>query len=159
MDATPSAEVPQNEAHRSGTWAALADGAAVFAGDAKEWFDRRGTGERLGFAGALLVAWLAWRAWRGTHDAKVIASAAPIDGPLPAWEVLAAALRSRGIVRASDETLDSLARRVERTDLLDASLRDDAAAAIRAYAALRYGRDGDLPAVERRTGDVARAIR
>lgn len=159
LDATPSGEVPQNLGHESRWWAALADGLAVKAGQAKEWFEHRTTEQRLGAALGLLVSWLAWRTWRGRGRSVAVRAAEAQEGPLPCWEALSAALSARGMARASDETLEMYAARVEVTDLLEPELRAEAAGAVRAYAAARYGGEGDAAAMVRRANDVVRSLR
>ena len=159
LDATPAAEVPQNLGHESRWWAALGDGAAVLAGQTKDWFGGRTTGQRLGAALALLVAWLAWRTWRARDEAAVARTAVLQEGPLPCWEALAARLAARGMVRAPSETLEAYAARVGATDLLAPTLRAETAAVIRAYAAARYGAAGDVGEMVRQTNEVVRALR
>ena len=159
LDATPDAELPQNVGHESRWTAAVADGAAVIAGRARDWFQRRTTEQRLGAALALLVGWLAWRTWRARGDVTAARAAAPQEGPLPCWEALASALASRGLPRAPDETLERYASRVSSTDLLEPAVRAETAAAIRAYAAARYGGVGDAAEMVRRTNEAVRSLR
>lgn len=158
LDATPASEIPQNLAHETRWTAALGDGAAVAAGRVRAWFGARTSEQLLGVALALLVAWLAWRTWRSRAEAVELRTGGSSDKPLPCWDALASALSSRGIVRSPHETLEAYAARVSSTDLLAPALRDDAAAAIREYAALRYGAPADEAAMVRRANDVARAL-
>ncbi|MDB4932575.1 MAG: hypothetical protein JWM10_5059, partial [Myxococcaceae bacterium] len=69
------------------------------------------------------------------------------------------ALAARGVARSPDETLERYAARVSATDLLAPALRAETAAAIRAYAAARYGDAGDAGEMVRRTNEAARALR
>ncbi len=159
IDATPAAEVPQNLGHESRWWAALGDGLAVMAGQSKDWFERRTTEQRLGAALVLLVGWLAWRTWRARGEAAETKTAQTQEGPLPCWEALAAALAARGVGRAAEETLERYAARVSASDVLAPGLREESAAAIRAYAAVRYGAEGDAAEMVRRTNEVVRSLR
>ena len=158
LDATPAAELPQNQPHESRWWSALGDGATVFAGRARAWFEGGSTAQRLGAALALLVGWLAWRAWRSRGEEVVARVSAAQEGPLPCWAALSKALARGGLPRAPDETLERFAARVAASDLLAAEVRAEAAAVIRAYAAARYGADGDGAEMVRRTNDLARAL-
>ncbi len=159
LDATPESEVPQNIGHESRWWAALGDGLAVMAGQSKDWFERRTTEQRLGVALVLLVGWLAWRTWRARGEAAETKVALAQEGPLPCWEALSAALTARGVARASDETLERYAARVSASDVLAPGLREESAAAIRAYAAVRYGAEGDAGEMLRKADEVVRSLR
>lgn len=159
LDATPGSEVPQNVGHESRWWSAVGDGASVAAGRVKDWFEGRTTGQRLGAALALLVGWLAWRTWHARDEVVVARTKVSQEGPLPCWEALSAALTARGMTRSPDETLERYAARVAATDLLEPTLRAEAADVIRAYAAARYGEAADAGEMVRRTNEVARSLR
>ena len=129
------------------------------AGQSKDWFERRTTEQRLGVALVLLVGWLAWRTWRARGEAAETKVALAQEGPLPCWEALSAALTARGVARASDETLERYAARVSASDVLAPGLREESAAAIRAYAAVRYGAEGDAGEMLRKADEVVRSLR
>ncbi len=161
LDATPSLEVPQNLAHRSGAFASLGDAAVVYAQRLRAWTEQRSLAQRLGFAFTLLLGWLAWRAWRGEAPPEAVVDVVVKEPPLPAWTTLDAALSARGLPRAPSETLEDWARRIETADLLAPSQRVGTASVIRSYAALRYGPPdaADRPGVERLALEAARALR
>ncbi len=158
LDATPASEMPQNQAHESRWTVALGDGVAVLAGRVRDWYGARTSEQLLGVALTLLVGWLAWRTWRGRSEVGEVVTKAQGDAPLPCWAALSAALSKRGMVRAPHETLEAYAARVASTDLLTPELRAAGASAIRGYAAVRYGEEGDAEAMVRQTNEVVRAL-
>ncbi len=154
LDATPAGAIAHNERHDATWLRAAADYLSQRARVAKAWVVARGTNALLGVAGALLAAALAWRAWRARRAPDVEGDVARgLSRPLPCLDALAAALAEAGVPRGEAETLERYARRVG-----DAGM-DDAARALRAYAALRYGAVGDEAEVAREVMRAARAVR
>ena len=83
---------------------------------------------------AVFASGRAWRAWRGRQQSSTVVLQAAES--LPAFKRLEGALARMGMPRAPWETLEALGRRL--ADAEDASL-SRAAAAVTAYADLRYG--------------------
>lgn len=151
LDATPASALAFNERHDGSWWRSAADVVAVRLRTALAWATGAGTTTLLTLAGVLLVAWLSWRAWRsrGARDGDTELLASKLR-PLPCLEALSEALAVAGVKRSETETLERFAARVEESEL-HPTARDEAARALRLYAALRYGEVGD-------EGEVARAM-
>ncbi len=144
IDATPGGG--ETRVQNAGTWRALSDFSAALADAAGAWIARRRPIDLLAAAGAAaalfgLVRWLRTRRARGSVLAAVG------DAPLPAYAGLARALARRGLARAVAEPLEHYAARV--AEALPGEPGTTTAEAIRAYAALRYGAQGDADTVTR----------
>ncbi len=105
----------------------------------------------VGLLGLLLLV-------RRLRDRGPARAAASIAAPsLPCFDALEARLRARGIARAPAETLAAFARRLEGAERADEGL-GRAAAAVRAYAELRYGGRDDEGAVIRAVESATAAL-
>ncbi|MFO0602714.1 MAG: transglutaminaseTgpA domain-containing protein [Polyangiales bacterium] len=148
-DATPAGALPYNEPHDGPRWRAQLDLALLRLKALRAWAAGEGVVPLSVAAVVLLVAWLAWRVWRyRDRDAASSAGRGALDRALPCLDALDAALAGRGLPRAPGETLDRYAGRVAASEL---AARGEAAEALRRYAALRYGAEGD-------EGEVAAAM-
>ncbi|MFO0651604.1 MAG: transglutaminaseTgpA domain-containing protein [Polyangiales bacterium] len=148
LDATPPSAIPYNQRH-DGSWLRSAlDVLVVRARLALAWAMGAGSTVMLTLAAILLVAWLSWRAWkaRGAREEEAVALATL--RPLPCLDALSDALSTAGVTRGATETLERFASRVAESELPD-DVRTDAARALRSYAALRYGEQGDEAEVAR----------
>lgn len=155
-DATPPGALPYNEAHdgsraRASLELLLARWRAL-----RAWAAGEGVAPLSVTAAVLLVAWLAWRVWRYRDRRPSAAAASAADRALPCLAALDDALAKAGLPRGPGETLERYARRIDDSPL---AARADIAAALRAYAALRYGSLGDEASVARAMNTAARALR
>lgn len=159
VDPTPERAIPGNLPHRAPVLRALFDAVGVWLSGLRQWLAARTARQLLSLAAALLVAWQAWRRWSARRAPRVDARAFGADErPLACLERLDAELARRGVGRARGETLDRHADRVAAHDALAPDLRADIAAALRAYASLRYG-GGDEDAVSRAVDACAKRLR
>lgn len=148
LDATPPSAIPYNQRH-DGSWLRSAlDVLVVRARLALAWAMGAGSTTMLTLAAILLVAWLSWRAWKARGAREEAAVALATLRPLPCLDALSDALSTAGVSRGATETLERFASRVAESELPD-DVRADAARALRSYAALRYGEQGDEAEVAR----------
>jgi hypothetical protein len=98
----------------------------------------------------LVVRWLG-RTLQNTRSRASNASFFP--KALPCFDALSSALATQGIARDAAEPIEAFARRLEA---LDVAWAHDAAEALNAYAAMRYGGQGDEAAI---TKSLERATR
>lgn len=155
-DATPAGALPYNERHDGSRWRAALDVALLRVKALQAWATGEGVVPLTVAATALLVAWLAWRVWRyrAQGDDGVV-RAGEGDQALPCMEDLGAALTGAGLPRGPDETLERYASRVAESEL---AARAEVADALRRYAALRYGAEGDEAVVADVVARAARAV-
>lgn len=99
----------------------------------------------LGPVAAFIILRDAWRRYRGRATRRPD-RAAPEAVPLPCLATLLRALEQRGIRRASSESIEALARRIDEG-------HGPAASLLRRYAALRYGGQGDEAQLSRDIDD------
>ncbi len=151
LDATPAGAIPYNERHDASWARAAGEFLTQRVRRAQAWVAGAGANVMLALAAGLLVVWLLWRAWRlrGGAQGEGEGARAAMQA-LPCLDALTAALTAAGVARDGAETLARFASRVEASELPEA-VRVEAAGALRRYAALRYGAEGD-------EADVARAM-
>ncbi len=158
LDATPPSAIPYNQRHDGAWWRSVADVLSLRARYALAWAMGAGSTAMLTLAAALLVAWLSWRAWRQRGAREEAVTALATLRPLPCLDALSDALSGAGVTRGGAETLERFAARVAESELPDA-VRSDAASALRRYAALRYGEQGDEAEVARAMVVAAERVR
>jgi transglutaminase-like putative cysteine protease len=158
VDPTPERAIPANLRHQTPWLRALGDALAVWLGGARRWLAALTATQLLAGAATLFVLWIAWRQWRarrGTGEDRRTWRA--LERPLPCLPRLDAQLGRRGVPRAPGETLERHADRVAAHEPMAPTLRAEAAAALRDYAAARYG-DGDLNAATARVEACAKRL-
>lgn len=158
VDPTPERAIPANLQHQTPWLRALVDALGVWLGGARRWFAALTATQLLGGAGALFVLWITWRQWRarrGPREDRRTWRAQ--ERPLPCLPRLDAQLGRLGIPRAPGETLERHAARVAAHEPMAPLLRAEAAAALRDYAAARYG-DGDVTAAAARVEACAKRL-
>jgi len=138
-DPTPPAELISSAQGQTPLMAALLDLGGTAWAAFLSWLDRRtwtemGLGASAALLGPLLLRWLLRRRRRDADETA--------DRPLPCFDELTDLLISYGIDARRSETVEQQARRVEEAELPE-ELRTTAAALLRRYAALRYGRHGE----------------
>jgi transglutaminase-like putative cysteine protease len=155
-DATPAGALPYNERHDGSRWRAALDVALLRVKALQAWATGEGVVPLTLTAIVLLAAWLAWRVWRYRDRGDgAVAAAGARDQALPCMEDLGAALTRVGLPRGADETLERYAARVAESEL---TARAEVADALRRYAALRYGAEGEEAVVADAVARAARAV-
>jgi transglutaminase-like putative cysteine protease len=155
-DATPPGALPYNERHEGSRWRAAVDVALLRFAALRAWATGEGVVPLSITATVLLVAWLAWRVWRyRDREGEDAAATGAGDDGLPCMEALDAALAGVGLPRAAGETLERYAGHVADSEL---AARAEVADALRRYAALRYGAEGDEATVADAVTRAARAV-
>lgn len=158
VDPTPERAIPANLQHRTPWLRAVGDALAVWLGGARRWLAALTATQLLSGAAALFVAWILWRQWRArrnpTEDRRTWRAQ---ERPLPCLPRLDAQLGRWGVPRAPGETLERHADRVAAHEPMAPALRAEAAAALRDYAAARYG-DGDVHAATTRVEACAKRL-
>lgn len=150
VDPTPERAIPANLQHQTPWLRAAVDALGVWLGRARRWLAALTATQLLGGAATLFVLWITWRQWRARRDPKEDRRTwRAQERPLPCLPRLDAQLLRRGVPRAPGETLERHAERVAAHEPMAPALRAEAAAALRDYAAARYG-DGDLDAASTR---------
>jgi len=137
--------------------AALVDALATWSGDAWRWVKAR-TGAQLAVVmGALLLLWVGLRFRRRPVVTQGRLGGGAYRDPSPHAIALLRALAARGIRHPKTEPLESLATRIRAARGPSAELIA-AADALTAYAALRYGGQGDPHVVGAALDQARRAL-
>lgn len=158
VDPTPERAIPANLRHDTPWLRALVDALGVWLGGARRWLTSLTAEQLLGGAAALFVLWITWRQWRARRgpgeDRRTWRAQ---ERPLPCLPRLDAQLGRLGVPRTPGETLEHHAARVAAHEPMAPELRAEAAAALRDYAAARYG-DGDVSAATTRMEACAKRL-
>lgn len=158
VDPTPERAIPANLQHQTPWLRAVVDALAVWLGGARRWLAALTATQLLSGAAALFVLWILWRQWRARRNpAEDRRTWRAQERPLPCLPRLDAQLGRWGVPRAPGETLERHADRVAAHEPMAPALRAEAAAALRDYAAARYG-DGDVHTATTRVEACAKRL-
>jgi protein-glutamine gamma-glutamyltransferase len=152
-DPTPPGELISTMQGETPWMAALVDLGGTAWAAFLSWLDRRswtemGVGASIVLLTPLLLRWL-WGLRNRRREEDELG-----DGPLPCFDTLSDRLARHGVRRATSETVEQLANRVDDASDLPPELQE-AAELLRRYAALRYGGLGDHEGLDRDIGSWA----
>lgn len=148
-DPTPELLVPQNIPHDASYAAAIADTLRVQYAELRDWLERRSITETslASLAGLIVLGIIVARGVRSTKKQQAPDADA---APLPSLTLLLDALGAAGAVMLPGESIERFAARVADRE---------SAAALLAYAAMRYGGVGDRANIDAMLSDRAAALK